>query len=199
MADAQAGYKSLLKHPNYIYVWIGQTTANFGDSLYQIAFFWLAYKMTNSSLIAGLVVLATSAPYIFFGLLGGAYADRWDRKRVMVYGDVIRLISLLTVPLFYWLDLLTVWHLAVTAFVLSTVRCFFFPAMRASLTTFMPKELWSVANSFMQASFQLMRVIGPMIGGLLIARTSATFIYLITAAGFVVSILFLLLTKIPPG
>ncbi|EGK12462.1 MFS transporter [Kroppenstedtia eburnea] len=198
MADAQAGYKSLLKHPNYIYVWIGQTTANFGDSLYQIAFFWLAYKMTNSSLIAGLVVLATSAPYIFFGLLGGAYADRWDRKRVMVYGDVIRLISLLTVPLFYWLDLLTVWHLAVTAFVLSTVRCFFFPAMRASLTTFMPKELWSVANSFMQASFQLMRVIGPMIGGLLIARTSATFIYLITAAGFVVSILFLLLTKIPP-
>lgn len=198
MADVQAGYKSLLKYPNYILVWIGQTTANFGDSLYQIAFFWLAYKMTNSSFIAGLVVLATSAPYIFFGLLGGAYADRWNRKRVMVYGDIIRLVALLTVPFFYWLDLLSVWNLAITAFVLSTVRCFFFPAMRASLTTFMPKELWSVANSFMQASFQLMRVIGPMIGGLLIAQTSATFIYLITAAGFIVSILSLLPTKIPP-
>lgn len=198
MANIQAGYKSLFKYPNYVLVWIGQTTANFGDSLYQIAFFWLAYKMTNSSFIAGLVVLATSAPFIFFGLLGGAYADRWDRKRVMVYGDIIRLVSLLTVPFFYWLDLLNVWNLAITAFVLSTVRCFFFPAMRASLTTFMPKELWSAGNSFMQASFQLMRIIGPMIGGMLIAQTSAIFIYLITAAGFVVSILSLLPTKIPP-
>jgi MFS transporter, DHA3 family, macrolide efflux protein len=198
MTQGQAGYKHLFANPNYVLVWIGQTTANFGDSLYQIAFFWLAYKMTNSSFIAGLVVLATSAPYIFFGLIGGAYADRWDRKRVMVYGDIIRLVSLLTVPFFYWLDLLHVWNLAITAFVLSTVRCFFFPAMRASLTTFMPKELWSAGNSFMQASFQLMRAIGPMIGGVLIAQTSAIFIYLITAASFVVSILSLLPTKIPP-
>jgi MFS transporter, DHA3 family, macrolide efflux protein len=190
------GYLQLFKHFNYLLIWLGQSTAGLGDSLYQIAFYWLTYQMTSSAWVSGFVILAASAPYLFFGLLGGAYADRWNRKRVMLVGDAIRLLSISTVPILYWTGHLEVWYLAIIAFMLSTVRCFFSPALRATLPQILPKEYWSVGNSFLQAAIQMMRIVGPMIGGLLITLTSASFLYLLTGISFLISFLCVLLTKI---
>ena len=79
-----AGYREVFRNRDYANLWTGQTVSVLGDSVYQVAFYWLAYKTSSSPIIAGLVIFCASAPYLFFGLVGGVYADRFNRRRLMI-------------------------------------------------------------------------------------------------------------------
>jgi MFS transporter, DHA3 family, macrolide efflux protein len=69
-------YGEIFRNRDYAKLWTGQTTSVFGDAVYHVAFNWYVYKTSPSALVAGLVICCASAPYLFFGLVGGVYADR---------------------------------------------------------------------------------------------------------------------------
>lgn len=185
-------YRKLLDNREYRNVWCGQGSSALGDSVYQVGFWWLAYSMTSSPIEAGAVVFAGSAPYLLFGLAGGAYADRWDRKRIMVVGDLVRAIAVAVVPVWSSVAPVSVWVVAAVAFVLTSVRCFFYPAINATVTDVVAEDARTAAVSFLQAAFQASRIFGTALGGALVVTIGAHRLYWIPACTYLISVFFLL-------
>src|SRR5260370_3114761 len=97
--------------------WSGQTISTFGSSVTSFALPLLVFKLTNSPLNLALTMLFTVLPYLLFGLAIGAWVDRTNRKRVMVFTDCARALVLASIPLLAFLGLLSVCWLYAISFV----------------------------------------------------------------------------------
>src|SRR3954454_8206212 len=85
----------------------GQTVSNLGSSVTLFALPLLVYQLTGSALNLGIVTAAEFVPYLLFGLIIGAWVDRVDRKRLMIVTDLLRAAVVGSIPVLFWLDLLT--------------------------------------------------------------------------------------------
>src|SRR5262249_6089357 len=141
-----------------------------GDAFYDIALVWLALQLMHQDPFSvGVIVFARAIPYLLFGLIGGAYADRWDRRRTMVCCDLLRALAVAVVPIASFLGVLSFWHLVVVAFLLTTFRALFHPALQASVPLVIPDRQLVSANAILHASLQATGVIGPVVAGLLLS------------------------------
>jgi MFS family permease len=89
--------------------WVGQAISNLGSSFTLFALPLLVYQLTGSALNLGLMTAVEFLPYVLFGLVLGAWADRVDRKHMMILTDVARAAIIASIPLLAGLDLLVVW------------------------------------------------------------------------------------------
>lgn len=103
-----ASYASLLRlNRNYAALWLGQLVSVFGDRLHQVALLVFVGTLTSGDLgRVALVFVALGAPSLLFGLFAGALVDRWDRRRVMLAADFVRVPLVLSIPLLARVDLL---------------------------------------------------------------------------------------------
>ncbi len=177
--DYKMHYSKLWEYKNYLYLLLGNTLFNLGFMVYQVVFFWLAYDMTKSPVTAGWVILGSTVPYLVAGILGGVYADRWDRRKVILTSLLLISFIVLIIPILWKLHLLKIWHISMITFIVISIRCFFSPAIRALIPHSLPECLWAKGNSLFQIMTQLMRGIGPAIGGILIAQISPMLIFII--------------------
>src|SRR5690349_5404228 len=99
---------SLWCNRDYLLLLSGQTISNFGTEASQLAFPLLVLALTNSPLQAGILSGLRLVPYLFLGLPAGAWVDRWDRKRLMIYCDLIRALVLGSIPFAYGIGCLTI-------------------------------------------------------------------------------------------
>ncbi|SER58830.1 MFS transporter [Salipaludibacillus aurantiacus] len=183
MQEPRIAYKDLLSQKRYLLVLLVNTFANFGFMMFQVGFFWLVYDMTKgleqSAFIAGGMILGASSPYLIFGLIGGVYADRLNKKKIIVISNLVSALILTGVPILYMSDLLTVWHVALSAFGVVSLRCFYSPAIRSLVPQVLPSEYWPAGNSVFQILSQLSKTISPALGGVLIAQYSAMSVYVV--------------------
>jgi len=192
LAKQKVGYKELFKEKNYMLIWFGQSMSNIGDMVYHVGFLWLVYKITQSPFIASMLILSSTAPYILFGLIGGAYSDRINRKQIMMVSDILRAVFVLIIPILIAFEMLNVWFIGIVSFLLTSIRCFFYPALRATIPQILSKDKWSVGNAMLQMSFQLSRVMGYSIGGLLIAELSISTVFYVNVGTYILSFITLI-------
>src|SRR5690348_4073735 len=100
--------------------WAGETISNLGSSFTLFALPLLVFKLTGSALNLGLATTAEMAPYLLFGLVMGAWADRLDRKRLMIGIDVGQALVLSSIPAMFLVGHLTVWWVYGVSFVSTT-------------------------------------------------------------------------------
>jgi len=188
MAAEKTTYRSLLRDRNYALVWTGQVTSQVGDSFYEIGLVWLALLLTHQNYsTVGVIIFARLIPYVVFGPVSGVYVDRWNRRRVMIAADTLRGLVVMLVPLLYALSALTVWDLAVVAFLLTTLRTFFNPALQASLPQIVGKDSLPRANGLLQGALQTATVFGPAAAGLILVVAPASTLFLADGLTFFVS------------
>ncbi len=105
--------------------WAGQTISNFGSSFTLFALPLLVFKLTGSALSLGLVTAVEFLPYLLFGLFLGAWADRVDRKRMMILSDVARAGLIASIPALALFGGLAVWWIYAVGFLSSALKiCF---------------------------------------------------------------------------
>jgi MFS family permease len=110
---------------NFWKYWTGQTISNLGSSITLFALPLLVYKISGSALNLGISSAANMLPYLLFGLILGAWTDRVDRKRMMIFTDIGRAAIVVSIPLVAWLGLLSVWWMYAVGFIHSTLTiCF---------------------------------------------------------------------------
>lgn len=195
-----SGYRALARNRNFVLIWLGQTASQFGDTFHDLTIVWLALSMSQQDYWSlGLIISAKFLPYLFFGLLGGVYSDRWDRKRMMIACDILRGLIVLLLPLLHVFGLLALWHLAVVSFALTALRAFFQPALQASVPQIASEQHIVSANAILFASYHAAAVLGPVAAGFLFAVLSASVLFVIDALTFFVSALALLFVKLPPA
>jgi MFS family permease len=192
--ERAVGYVRLFRgNRNLRLLWTGQTMSQVGDVLYDVGLVWLALQVSDSDPLAvGAVIFARAIPYLFFGLIAGAYADRWDRRRTMIVSDALRAVVALAIPLLHVLGSVELWHLVAAAFVLTTVRSFFQPALQAALPGVVPATELQTANAALHASQQTAVVLAPVAAGFVIAAASPYALFVANSATFALSVLTLL-------
>jgi MFS family permease len=175
--------------------WSGQTISTLGSSVTGFALPLLVFKLTNSPLNLALTTVFTVLPYLLFGLAIGAWVDRTNRKRVMVFTDWARALVLASIPLLTVLGLLSVWWIYAVSFINATLTIGFTAANFAALPSLVEPDDLVAANGYIQASFSMASIIGPLVAGLLLVRVPLPLLLLIDAASFLVSAVSLLLIK----
>ncbi len=159
---------SALRHRNYRLYWFGQLASVLAQNMEGIAQSWLVLELTNSPLLLGLTGLAFAAPTIVLTLLGGVIADRTERKRIMILsqvGSAVIFFILATLVVTRWIAL---WHVMVLAVISGSIKAFDRPSRMALLPQMVPKEDIANAVAVGGTIWQLNRLLGPAIAGMLI-------------------------------
>jgi DHA3 family macrolide efflux protein-like MFS transporter len=190
------GYGSIFRNLNFFSIWIGQTISVVGDFLYIIALMWWVLEKTGSTAAMATVAICSSLPAIILGPFAGTYVDRVDKRRLLILMDLGRGV-LITVPgVLYFLNQLQVWHIFVIAAFLSSMSTFFNPALASFLPVIVNKEQLVRANSISQMSSNLSGIIGPALGGALVALFGTGTVMILDALSFFVSAVAIFLVRV---
>jgi MFS family permease len=160
---------NVLKNYNFRLLWIGQATSLLGDEFFMIALPWLVLKLTDDPLALGTILALIGIPRAIFMLVGGAFADKYSPRGIMLISDILRLAltTLLAVMILTgWLQL---WTLYVLALLFGTISGFFSPASGAMIPIMVKPEELTISNSIYQGTSFLTNFVGPVLAGGLIA------------------------------
>lgn len=183
-APEKNGLKLLFKERGYVTSLVSNTVSRLGDSIDSIAFGWLVYQLTGSTLLMGSIFAVSALPNILFGVISGVFVDRLPKKPMVVLGHVLRGIFVSLVALLFMTNNLQVWMLFVFAFLNSTVESFAFPASSGLFQRIVPKDLYLEASSFSQSASSLAELIGLGVAGVIIAFLGIGGAILIDAGSF---------------
>ena len=159
---------SALRHRNYRLYWFGQLSSVLAQNMEGVAQGWLVLELTDSPLMLGLTGLAFAAPTIALTLLGGVIADRADRRRIMILSQGVSAAMFFLIATLVVLDLIALWHVIAVAILSGCVRAFDRPSRMALLPQMVPKEDIANAVAVGGTIWQLNRLVGPALAGMMI-------------------------------
>jgi predicted MFS family arabinose efflux permease len=196
-ARAPTKLPSLWRNRDYMLLWSGQVVSVIGTGASQIVYPLLILALTNSPTAAGLAAALGSLPYIFFSLPAGAFIDRWDRKRVMIYCDIGRALTLGSIPVALAFNALTIWQIYLAALIEGSLFVFFNIAEVAALSRVVAKGQFPAATAQNEAAFTIANIIAPSIGTTLYQTFGRAFPFVFDSISYAVSVisLFFIRTK----
>ncbi len=201
VAPAAAGPGSaevpLRSNRDFLVVLIGQGISSFGDSITGTAMPLLVLALTGSGLAMGVVGVLSTLPDLVVGLPAGAYADRWDRRKMMFGADLGRFVLTALVPLSVWLDGPTLAVILVVAFPMNVLRVLWLAAYTAAVPGLVGRPQVPRANAIFEAVFNVGWIVGPALAGLLAAAIGPGPTIAIDALTFLVSAGAMLLVRRP--
>jgi len=159
---------SALRHRNYRLYWCGQLSSVLAQNMEGVAQSWLVLELTDSPLLLGLTGLFFAAPTIALTLLGGVVADRADRRRIMIFSQSLSATMFFLLGTLIFLEWIALWQVMAAAFLSGCVRAFDRPSRMALLPRMVPKEDIPNAVAIGGMIWQLNRLVGPAVAGMLI-------------------------------
>lgn len=178
-------FRALRVRP-FALLWVGQTLSRIGDFVYQVVLAWWVLQETGSAVVMGAMLTATFLPVALFTLVGGAVADRVARVPVLLASDVVRGVAVLAVAALAAADHLELWMVFALSLLFGVADAFFQPAYFALVPEIVPEEDLPSANALGSMSFQLGRVAGPAIGGVIVAAGGVVAGFVINGLSFLV-------------
>lgn len=169
---------------NVTTLWLAQLITAMGDAVYQLALIWLILDLTGSSVITGLVAMSAYLPAMLFGLLGGVFADKYNRLSIMHISNISQFLTVLAIPLTLFYGVADAVMIGVLAFVRSSFGTMFPPALNAFVPEVVGREHLMRVNSVIATSSQLAYLIGPAIAGVLLGVMSVSELFLFDAVSF---------------
>jgi MFS family permease len=176
---------AVLRQRNFALLWFGGLISMAGDWVLRIGLPLYIYQLTGSTLATGIMFMAGMLPSLLLGSVAGVFVDRWDRKRTMVIANGLLAVSLL--PLLAVRSAEWVWLAYIAAFAQSCIAQFFDPAESAMLPLLVGEEHLPTANALNALNNNLARLIGPAIGGVVLAVGGLTGVALVDAASFLLA------------
>jgi MFS family permease len=173
---------------DFALLWTAMTVSLLGDGIYLVAIAWQVYDLENDPVALSLVGLAFTGGMVAFLLTGGIISDRVERRRVLIGADLVRAGVLLTIGALSLAGTLEVWHLVCLVALFGAGEAFFGPAFGALVPDVVATEHLVQANSLDQLVRQSSaRLVGPALGGLIVALAGTGGAFLIDAGTFLFS------------
>lgn len=170
--------------------WIAATISGIGTWMQDTAGVWLMTAISSSPLLIALMQTAASAPVLVLGLLAGATADIFERRRLLIFWQCWQLITVALLALLAFTGVIGPWTLLALTFLMNIGSAMNNPAWQAIVPELVPRELLPDAVSLQSASNNLARAVGPAFGGLMVAAfahamVGAGWVFAFNAASFV--------------
>ncbi len=189
VADAvpRAGRRALwqpLRTAAFRHLWVAQALSLLGDGCSYVAFSWITLSLTGSSLALGVVLACQAVPRALLTLVGGAVSDRLSARLLMTGSSVLRAALMAAVAAVGFGHALSLWMLMAAAALFGAVDAFFQPARGSILPSAVGPELLESANALLGAGSRVATVIGPALGGLVVAAWNADWAFLVDGCCF---------------
>jgi len=188
-------FRSLL-YRDYALFWSSDLLASLGHFIQEVALYWITYEITGSAMALGLLGLCSATPRLLIGALGGVLVDRSDRRRLIA---LIQFGSMLPVMIFLYLYMfatLQLWHLLALEFLFGSIRAMNPSVSQSILAELVPREELMNAVSLYTIGFNVARIMGPSLGGILIPWIGVGGCYVVFAATLLISGLEFLLIRL---
>jgi MFS family permease len=184
---------------DFRFLWTGASISLVGDGIFLVALAWQVYTLWGAPTALAVVCVAMSLPQALLLLFGGVVSDRFERRRVLIAADFLRGLAIGAMGLLTVTHVLALWQLLLLAAVYGTGTAFFLPAFDATVPDLVPPELLAEANALDQfVRPTALRLVGPALGGVIIAYASAGGAFLIDAGTFAASAIAVLCMRARP-
>jgi len=177
-------------------MWIGACASTIGTFIQQFAQSWLVYDLTKNPFYLGLDLFLGQLPIILFSLVGGVFADRMDRRKMLLSSQYIQMTCAFILTALFLTHTVEVWHILSLSFVVGLGQSFGGPAYSALLPTLVTVDDLSNAIAMNSIQFNLARVIGPTLGGLAYATLGAAWCFALNGVSFLAVILSLRMIQV---
>ena len=192
MTAADLGPVPFRRDPDFVRYWLARQISVGGSLVTAVAMPVLVYRLTGSPGLTALASALEAIPYLVFGLFAGALSDRLNRRRVMVTADLVDALVLLSVPVAWWLGVLTPAHALIVGFVSQAVFAFFDGANFGALPMLVGRDRVGDANAAIWGFGGILDLAVPMAVGALLAVVHPADLLLIDALSYVGSALLVL-------
>src|SRR5450432_114239 len=185
-----------LRHRNYQLFFVGQLISLIGTWMDQVAESWLVYRLTGSALLLGTVAFASQIPVFLLAPLGGAIADRYHRRHILVVTQSCQMVVALALAGLTLTHIITVWQIMVLATVSGIVSAFDIPARQAFVVDMVERQDLVNAIALNSSMFNGARVIGPAAAGIVVAAIGEGWCFFANGISFIAVIVCLLIMTI---
>jgi predicted MFS family arabinose efflux permease len=204
MANATAGFARTFRafrYRDFRLMWFGACASTIGTFVQQFAQSWLVYDLTKDPFYLGLDLFLGQLPIMMFSLFGGVFADRMDRRKLLLASQYIQMACAFLLALLFAFRVVKVWHILALSFVVGLGQSFGGPAYSSLLPTLVGPEDLSNAIAMNSIQFNLARIIGPTLGGLTYTTLGATWCFTLNGFSYlaVIASLFLIQVKFVPA
>ncbi len=182
-----------LKHHRFRLIWLGLMISVAGAQMQVWAIFWHIRTLTDQPIALGGVGLARILPVIVFSLIGGAVADVANRRKVMIVTQIILALLATALTALTLTGVLQLWHIYALTALQAVAMAFDLPARQALVPNLVPARDLPNAFSMTSIAFQTGAIVGPAVGGLVIAYWGLTYTYAFNAISYLAVILALIL------
>ena len=165
---------TVLRHDRYRRYWSGLLATVFGFQIMMIAQSWRIYDLTESKLWLGYAGLAAGIPAIVLNLFGGVVADKVNQRKLIISTQSTSALMLLTLGSLVLLEIVEPWHVLVIAFCIGSVQAFDSPSRQAIFPQLIDMTDMMKAVALNSMVWQSTRIVGPAIGGIIIATKYGT-------------------------
>ncbi|WP_088363915.1 MFS transporter [Bacillus cereus] len=168
---------------------IGNFISQMGTIIYNIAISWWLIKLTGSAEYISYVLAASLIPAVFLGPISGALVDRINKKATLIWTDVISGCLTIGIGIMVYLNFFNIWLLIIFSFLLGVNITLFKPTARSIMPVIASKEELLKANSLLSSSSAMTKILGPFIGGVILAvpYLGVTGAFIINGFSFIIS------------
>jgi len=188
------------RYRDFRLMWTGACVSTIGTFVQQFAQSWLVYDLTKDAFYLGLDLFLGQLPIMMFSLFGGVFADRLDRRKMLLVSQYIQMVCAFLLALLFATHVIQVWHILALSFFVGVGQSFGGPAYSALLPTLVGPEDLSNAIAMNSIQFNLARIVGPTLGGLAYTTLGATWCFTLNGISYIAVIisLFMIHVKFVP-
>ena len=178
---------SALRHRNFRLLWLGQVFSTTGSMMQNAAVLWHVTQLVpekDRPMALGAVGLVKLVPIVVFSLIGGVVADAVDRRKLMLVMQSLMTVFAAALALLTFLEIEALWSVYLFTALTSAANSFDGPARQSMIPALVPKKDFPNAISLNTIHFQVASVVGPLLGGVVIATLGEAWVYTLNAASF---------------
>jgi MFS family permease len=188
-----------LFYRNYRLFMVGQTLSLIGTWIQRMAMMWLVYKLSNSAFLLGVVGFCEQIPIFLIAPFAGVYADRWDKHKALIRIEVFALAQAFLLGILTLFGLVQIWHIIALSLCLGIINAFEVPMRQSFVVEMVEGDKAALPNAIALNStvFNLSRLIGPSVAGILIAAVGEGWCFMANALSYAIVLVSLLMMRIP--
>ena len=188
-----------LFHRNYRLFMVGQTLSLIGTWIQRMAMMWLVYRLTGSAFLLGVVGFCEQIPIFLIAPFAGVYADRWNKHKALCRIEAFALAQALLLGLLTLLNLVDIWHIVALSLFLGVINAFEVPIRQSFVVEMVERDKESLSNAIALNStvFNLSRLIGPSVAGILISVVGEGWCFMANALSYAIVLGSLLMVRLP--
>jgi len=177
-------------------LWFGSFVSQAGSQMHIVAVSWQVYEITKDPLTLGGIGVARIVPLVLLALGSGVLADALDRRKLMLFSQIAMMLCSAALALASSLGIVTIWWIYIVTGLSSAASTLGMPARQAIVPSLVPREHLSSALSLNIISWQTATILGPTLGGFVIAGLGVASVYWVDAISFIAVIVALLLMRV---